>query len=275
MLEYGCFFLIAMAWFLLFYFLPNGFFYWLFWVYKSDDWEARKIQKDRQPRPGQIRTEILRSLWGLTIYALIATFVYWCYRHGYSAIDLTRIGNGQVVISLLVLLVLHDTWFYWMHRLLHWRPLYRRYHRQHHESLAPTPWAAYSLSTVEAIVNCPLWVLCFTFPSHPMAILIVLFMQNIYDTFGHLGYEFFPRWMLRNKLICTVHATPTHHDAHHRYMLGNYGHYFNFWDRFMRTELKHYQPMLETAYEDCQALSTAPNSPEAGGALLGERPLTS
>jgi len=28
---------------------------------------------------------------------------------------------------------LHDAWFYWTHRLLHWQPLYRSVHRIHHE----------------------------------------------------------------------------------------------------------------------------------------------
>ena len=28
---------------------------------------------------------------------------------------------------------LHDAWFYWTHRLLHWQPLYRKVHYIHHE----------------------------------------------------------------------------------------------------------------------------------------------
>jgi hypothetical protein len=86
-------------------------------------------------------------------------------------------------------------------------------------------------------------------PAHPIVVLAVLFLQNIYDTFGHLGHEFFPRWMLRNKWICAVQATPTHHDAHHRYFQGNYSHYFNVWDRLMGTELPQYSHMCQTAYD--------------------------
>jgi sterol desaturase/sphingolipid hydroxylase (fatty acid hydroxylase superfamily) len=79
--------------------------------------------------------------------------------------------------------------------------------------------------------------------------LAVLFLQNIYDTFGHLGYEFFPQWILRNKWICAVQATPSHHDAHHRYFRGNYSHYFNIWDLLMRTEIPKYSHMRETVYQ--------------------------
>jgi sterol desaturase/sphingolipid hydroxylase (fatty acid hydroxylase superfamily) len=28
--------------------------------------------------------------------------------------------------------LLHDAWFYWTHRLLHWRPLYKYVHWEHH-----------------------------------------------------------------------------------------------------------------------------------------------
>lgn len=28
---------------------------------------------------------------------------------------------------------LHDAWFYWTHRALHWRPLYKHVHAIHHE----------------------------------------------------------------------------------------------------------------------------------------------
>ncbi len=28
---------------------------------------------------------------------------------------------------------LHDAWFYWTHRLLHWGPLYRHVHYIHHK----------------------------------------------------------------------------------------------------------------------------------------------
>jgi sterol desaturase/sphingolipid hydroxylase (fatty acid hydroxylase superfamily) len=86
-------------------------------------------------------------------------------------------------------------------------------------------------------------------PAHPVVVLTVLFLQNIYDTFGHLGYEFFPTWMLRNKWILAVQATPTHHDAHHRYFQGNYSHYFNVWDWLMGTELEQYAELCEAAQE--------------------------
>ncbi|HEX2335345.1 MAG TPA: sterol desaturase family protein, partial [Hyphomicrobiaceae bacterium] len=231
------------------YFVSNGFFYWLCWKSKREAWAVHRIQKDREPRPEQVASEIRSSVKSLAWYAAIATFVLYCFRHGHTALFIGRVARGYHLASLIALMFLHDTYFYWLHRFLHVRPVYRLIHQHHHDSRAPTPWAAYSLSNGEAILQCPLWVLCFTVPVHPAIMLTVLFLQNIYDTFGHLGFEFFPKWMLRSRWLCAVQATPTHHDAHHRYFRGNYGHYFNIWDRLMGTELPQYASMCQAAHQ--------------------------
>ncbi len=44
--------------------------------------------------------------------------------------------RAQVVYCLLVVAFLdfvHDAWFYWTHRLLHWGPMYRHVHYVHHK----------------------------------------------------------------------------------------------------------------------------------------------
>lgn len=41
----------------------------------------------------------------------------------------------QALYCLLVVALLdylHDSWFYWTHRLLHWRPIYVHVHAVHH-----------------------------------------------------------------------------------------------------------------------------------------------
>ena len=34
-------------------------------------------------------------------------------------------------------MVLYDTWFYWLHRLIHHKRLYKRIHRWHHLTTTP------------------------------------------------------------------------------------------------------------------------------------------
>jgi sterol desaturase/sphingolipid hydroxylase (fatty acid hydroxylase superfamily) len=61
----------------------------------------------------------------------------------------------------------HDAWFYWTHRLLHWRPLYRYVHHEHHRSRAPSPFTGYAFHWLEAaLVFANELVLPFVFPIH-------------------------------------------------------------------------------------------------------------
>ena len=247
MVTYCAFFVGAYAWFLVNYFVPNGFFYWLCWKLKHDDWAEHRIQKDRGPKPGQVAKEIKSSLSTLAIFAAIATFVFCCWRNGYSSVTTEPMPPGYHLFSVVALMLIHDTHVYWMHRHMHTKLLYRLVHKEHHDSSSPTPWATYSNTTWETLMNCALWPLCFTIPVHPAVVVLLVFTENIYNTFGHLGYEFFPMNMMKNRWISAVQATPSHHDAHHRWYRGNYGHYFNFWDRVMGTELKQYTALINGA----------------------------
>jgi sterol desaturase/sphingolipid hydroxylase (fatty acid hydroxylase superfamily) len=47
-------------------------------------------------------------------------------------------GIGGTAILIIASLVLFDTWFYWLHRLIHTRLFYRRVHRWHHLTIALT-----------------------------------------------------------------------------------------------------------------------------------------
>ena len=40
---------------------------------------------------------------------------------------------AYMLFTIVALDYLHDAWFYWTHRLLHWKPLYRHVHAVHHE----------------------------------------------------------------------------------------------------------------------------------------------
>lgn len=52
-----------------------------------------------------------------------------------------------MLLTIVALDYLHDAWFYWTHRLLHWKPLYRHVHAIHHEcalaaAAGPAGWSA-------------------------------------------------------------------------------------------------------------------------------------
>src|SRR3546814_1568014 len=52
--------------------------------------------------------------------------------------------------SVLLYLLIHDTWFYWTHRWMHRPALFRRCHAVHHQSRPPTAWTAMSFHPWES-----------------------------------------------------------------------------------------------------------------------------
>ena len=56
----------------------------------------------------------------------------------------------------------------------------------------------------------------------------------VYNVYGHLGYELYPKGFAKNALGKWIN-TSVSHNQHHQYFKGNYGLYFTFWDRMMGT----------------------------------------
>ena len=64
--------------------------------------------------------------------------------------------------------------------------------------------------------------------------------QIVFNVSGHTGYEYFPSWLMKSWLGKILN-TPTNHVQHHEKMRGNYGLYFNYWDRLMGTNHPDYE----------------------------------
>jgi lathosterol oxidase len=141
--------------------------------------------------------------------------------------------QGTIVV---VLIVLHDSWFYWTHRLMHTRLIWP-IHRLHHLSVAPTVWSAYSFHPAEAMIS-GLFITAISPLLPPLSFGVtsgfMLFMLAR-NAIGHCGREVFPAGADGQPLI-SWSTTVTHHDMHHQWGKGNYGLYFTFWDRVMHTE---------------------------------------
>lgn len=135
----------------------------------------------------------------------------------------------------LVMLLLHDTYFYWTHRMMHHRLLFRWVHLTHHRSTSPSPWAAFSFSPFEAFIQVgivPLFLLII--PLSSMHINIFFIFSLVYNVYGHLGFELFPRKFTQHWLGRWIN-TAVHHDLHHQESKRGFGIYLMVWDRLMGT----------------------------------------
>ena len=96
-------------------------------------------------------------------------------------------------VSVLVYLVLHDTWFYWTHRWMHRPRLFKIAHAVHHASRPPTAWAAMSFHPLEAVTGAVVIpVLVFVVPIHIAALGVVLAVMTLMGVTNHMGWEMFP-----------------------------------------------------------------------------------
>lgn len=224
------------------YVLFAGVAWLLAYVIFKKRWHLRKVIQ-RDPSSSDMFREMRWSLLTALIYGVVATVaILYGRAFGWQIYkEIETHGWIWFVCSIFIAIFVHDTWFYWTHRLMHHRRLFRWFHRVHHESTNPSPWAAYSFSPLEAVVQAGVFpVLAFTVPMHPLAFLVFMVWQISFNVLGHTGYEFYPRRLLETWPGRFLN-TPTHHIQHHEKFRGNYGLYFNVWDRLMGTNHRDYE----------------------------------
>ena len=203
---------------------------------------SRKIQAAFPPL-SDIRREIFYSLSSIAVFAAVGFFAICLKRVGWTYIyfRIDSYGWPYFFFSVAALILLHDTWFYWTHRLMHWRPLFKIAHRVHHQSHNPTPWAAFSFHPIEAFIEAMIYPLVALFlPIHPLAAFLWLLYMTLMNVGGHLGFELFPQGFARHWFF-RWHNTSVHHNMHHSHAHCNYGLYFNIWDRLMGTNHARYE----------------------------------
>lgn len=249
---------------------------WLFcYVLFRRKWLRRKII-ERMPSSTEVWREIGYSSLTVLIYAVVGTLTLWAAGHGWTQMyrKIPQWGWPWFWASIAIAVVLHDTYFYWTHRLMHHKKLFRWFHRVHHQSTNPSPWAAYSFAPLEAVVQALIFPLFMVImPMHPFAFAVFMIWQIGFNVAGHAGYEIWPRWFMDSWLGKFMN-TPTNHIMHHEKMRGNYGLYFNVWDRLMGSNHPDYEARFRavtggakshasTAAEDAPAVYPAKQLPEA------------
>jgi Delta7-sterol 5-desaturase len=209
----------------------------------------------QDPTAAQVWREVAHSLRSLAIFGAVTLAVVFAALGGWTRLygRVSQYGWVWFVLSIGVMVVMHDTYFYWTHRLMHHPRLYRFFHRTHHLSTSPTPWAAYAFSPAEALVQAGIGpVIVFTIPVHPAAFAIFMVWQLTFNVLGHCGYELFPRWFLRTPAGWLLNSV-THHALHHEKFRANFSLYFNVWDRLMGTNHPDYERRFERAMTETEA----------------------
>lgn len=223
------------------YFVLAGIPFILFYLLLPAKANRSKIQQKQAVKKDFLR-EVWHSLHSNLIFTIIAVAVLFTPLRSYTRIydQVSDYPAWYFALSVVFCLILHDTYFYWMHRLLHHKKLFKLTHVVHHQSTNPSPWTSYSFHLLEAITEgAILLVLVFILPLHPLSVLLFTIASFIINVYGHLGYEITPEWF-RHTWLFEVLNTSVHHNLHHSKFKGNYGLYFRIWDRIMGTEYPDY-----------------------------------
>jgi len=210
-------------------------------IWAARQWsEARRIQS-RKASIADYKREFFSSLRTVLIFGLTTISTVLFIESGWVTILQGPINWPLFALQLAAMIVAHDAYFYWMHRGLHLKSMFRFAHLHHHKSRTPTPWAAYSFASFEAFTEAafvPIFLLIV--PMYDFAIFLFLAHMILRNVIGHSGVEFFPAGWTRSKFVGWI-TTTTHHDLHHSQGNSNFGLYFTWWDRLMGTEHPQYE----------------------------------
>lgn len=218
------------------YFLIAGSLH-LFFYSAGGDFLSQRAIKLSPPADDTIRRDIQLSMCSAVIFALCAAAIVSSYDRDITRlyVDVSAYGLGYLGISYALVLLLQDTYFYFIHRLFHHPKLFRWFHQGHHRSHHPTPWTSFAFDPPEAAVQSLfLLTIVFILPLHLVTVIAVLITMTVWAVVNHLGLDLlspkFPHYWLSRWFI-----GPAHHSIHHhRYRL-HYGLYFTFWDRLLGT----------------------------------------
>lgn len=218
----------------------------IFYKVKRHVWRYKKIQLRFPQRRDYIR-EILYSIITAIIFALVGYLIFMTPFRSFTKLytQLNEYGMGYFFFSIILMLLIHDTYFYWAHRAMHHPKLFAIFHRVHHLSTNPSPWAAFAFHPLESVVEAGIiLVLAIVMPVHAYSIALFLLIMMIYNVYGHLGYELYPKGFTKTWLGKWVN-TSVNHNQHHQSFKGNYGLYFLWWDRWMGTIRMDYDQTFE------------------------------
>ena len=228
------------------YLLIAGLFYGIFYLWFPHQWQKRKIN-ERDFKQGQFKREVGWSTITAFIFAVSGAITLLLWQKGYTKVYLTASDYSWwwMPLSLLIALLLHETYYYWLHRWMHHPKIFRTVHKVHHDSNITSPWTAFSFHPIEGIFQAVfLPLLLMVMPMHLYVVVVHLTIMTFSSVINHLDIEVYPKKFHKHFLGRWLIGA-THHSLHHRQFKYNYGLYFTFWDKWKKTESPLYEKLFE------------------------------
>ncbi|MBF2009075.1 MAG: sterol desaturase family protein [Chlorogloeopsis fritschii C42_A2020_084] len=229
------------------YFLIAGGAYLLFYSLLGKSLAKRSLRR-KPPMIQSILKDIELSVLSAVVFAVCAALILCEYDLGVTLLytDWREYGLWYLGVSFILVLILQDTYFYFIHRMFHHPSLFKWMHYGHHRSGDSTPWTSFAFDFPEAIIQALFFVgVVFIVPLHFITLVAVLVTMTVWAVLNHLGFEvfsssfkshWFGKWLIG----------PMHHSIHHRKYTVHYGLYFTFWDKLFGTQIPDYEDIAES-----------------------------
>ena len=228
------------------YSLVAGIFHVVFYVIDPKDFRSRKIHKSKRD-PQQYRKEIAWSTFTSLLFAVAGALMMVMWQLGYTQIydNITDFGWWYIPISFLIAALIHETYYYWLHRWMHRPKVYRLIHKVHHDSHITSPWTSFSFHPGEGLLQSLIVPVIILFvPMHYWTVVALLTFMTLTSAINHSNVEVYPKGFYKHWLGRWFIGA-THHNLHHTQYRYNFGLYFTFWDKWMKTESAKYVPDFE------------------------------
>ncbi|MEO3416713.1 sterol desaturase family protein [Roseovarius sp. CAU 1744] len=214
--------------------LIAGGLHWFFYMRKGQQMRLKFDKRDLMLKGrqfsfgGQVRDNMFWSMTsGVGSWTGYEVLMLWAMGNGWAPV----LSFGAHPIWFILLLLLTPVWisfhFYWVHRALHWGPLYRLAHALHHRNVNVGPWSGLSMHPVEHVIFFSAILIHFIIPAHPLHILFHLKHQSLTAVTSHTGFE---NLLVKDKKRLALGTF--HHQMHHRYFEVNYGNLEMPWDKW-------------------------------------------
>ncbi len=159
------------------YFIVAGLFYVVFYIWFPKKFAGRKINS-KGYKKNQLKIEVTWSMVTALIFSIAGTITVILWQKGFTKVyaGINEYGWFYLPLSLIVFMVLHETYYYWLHRWMHIPYVFKIVHRVHHNSNITSPFTAFSFHPLEGLLQAiflpvmlmilPMHYLCYYYPTN-------------------------------------------------------------------------------------------------------------
>lgn len=168
----------------------------------------------------QVRENVFwTAVSGVGVWTAYEVVTLWAFANGYIPMLSWEAHPIYFVLLFCTIPIIRDAHFYFVHRLLHHRFLYKSVHALHHKNVDIGPWSGMSMHPVEHVLYFSGVLLHWILLSHPLHAIFHVQQTGLAPALGHVGFH---KLLTKGENEYSIGERYFHH-LHHRYFECNYG----------------------------------------------------